>query len=171
MNPDHQNICIQCGLCCDGTLFNHARIQESEPLETGYSFETFVRRRPGFRLPCTYLKNRVCSIYDQRPYSICASFRCKLLRAVNSGNVKYADALKTINEVIALKTRIESQILEHHPENKGDSLPRKLKQFKLHFADAMNDVEIRKKFGYIFLSYFILNMKLSTSFKKTQATK
>jgi|GEM_PF-6212842 len=43
MSDSHQNICISCGFCCDGTLFNHAKIKENEPLETGYSFETFIK--------------------------------------------------------------------------------------------------------------------------------
>ncbi len=169
MNPDHQNICIQCGLCCDGTLFHHARIQANEPLETEYSFETIVRRKPAFRLPCNYLKDKVCSIYDRRPYSICANFQCKLLRAVRSGNTTPAGALKIINEVIDMKTNIESQILEHHPENTGDSLPRKLKEFQLHFAHTMSEVETRRKFGQLFLSYFMLKKKLSDSFMRNQA--
>ena len=169
MSDSNQNICIHCGLCCDGTLFNHARIKENEPLETGYAFQTFNEKQRSFKLPCSYLKDTICSIYDQRPYAICESFRCKLLRKVISENVSYIDAIKMINEVIALKMKIELQILEHHPKNNGDSLPRKMKEFETHFAETMNDVEFRKKFGHILLDFFILKKKLSDSFRKATA--
>jgi Fe-S-cluster containining protein len=169
MNGDHQNICIHCGLCCDGTLFNHARIKENEPLETGYSFQTFIKKQRSFKLPCSYLKDTTCSIYNQRPYAVCESFRCKLLRSVISENVSYTDAIKIINEVTALKTKIELQILEHHPENTGDSISNRMKEFEAHFAETMNDVEFRKEFGHLLLDFFILKKKLSDSFRKTTA--
>ena len=132
-------------------------------------FRGALKKQRAFKLPCIYLKDEVCSIYDHRPYAVCESFRCKLLRSVISENVSYTDAIKIINEVIALKAKIESQILEHHPENKGDSLPRKMKEFNLHFAETMNDVEFRKKLGHILLDFFILKKKLSDSFRKITA--
>jgi hypothetical protein len=120
-------------------------------------------------LPCSYLKDTTCSIYNQRPYAVCESFRCKLLRSVISENVSYTDAIKIINEVTALKTKIELQILEHHPENTGDSISNKMKEFEAHFAETMNDVEFRKEFGHLLLDFFILKKKLSDSFRKTTA--
>jgi len=169
MNNNNQNICIHCGLCCDGTLFNHARIKETEPLETGYSFQTFTQKHRAFKLPCSYLKDKVCSIYDHRPYAVCESFRCKLLRSVISETVSYTDAIKIINEVTVLKAKIEKQILEYHPENTGDSLPHKMKEFEAHFVETMNDVQFRKKYGKMLLDFFILKKKLSDSFRKSNA--
>ena len=166
MSNINQNICILCGFCCDGTLFNHARIKENELVKTGYAFEILIKENPAFRLPCPYLKNRVCSIYNQRPYAVCESFRCKLLRSVISENISYSEAIKIINDVVALKTKIEAQILENQLENAGDSLPLKMKEFEAHFAETMSDVEFRKNFGHILLDFFILKKKLSASFRK-----
>ncbi len=164
MKDNSENICIKCGFCCDGTMFNYAIITENEPLETGYSFETSLNKQRSFRLPCKYLQDKVCSIYNQRPYTVCESFRCKLLRSVISDNVSYTDAIKTINEVLALKMKIELQLLEHHPENEGDSLPGIMKEFKAHFGSTVSDIEFRKKYGRILLDFFLLNKILNKSF-------
>ena len=166
MNDNYQNICIHCGFCCDGTLFNHANIKESESIAPGYDFEIIPEEKRGFKQPCPYYNNNLCTIYDHRPYSVCESFRCKLLRSVISENVSYTDAVKIINELIGLKTKIELQILESHPENTGDSLPRKMKEFEAHFTETMGDVEFRTKFGHLLLDFFILRKKLSGSFRK-----
>jgi len=76
-------------------------------------------------------------------------------------------AIKIINEVLALKTKIELQILEYHPENSGDSIPCKMKEFEAHFTEGMGDAEFRKQFGHLLLDFFILRKKLSGSFRKT----
>ena len=134
MNDINQNICIHCGFCCDGTLFNHAKIKANEPIAAGFVFEIIPGQKRAFKQPCPYYRNNICFIYKTRPYVVCESFRCKLLRSVISETVSYTDAIKIIDEVIALKTKIEQQILENHPENTGDSLPQKMKEFEAHFA-------------------------------------
>lgn len=169
MGDINQNICIHCGFCCDGTLFNHANIKANEPIAPSFVFEITPGEKRAFKQPCPYYRNAICFIYETRPYSVCESFRCKLLRKVISENVSYTDAIKIINGVIALKTKIELQILEHHPENMGDSIHNKMKEFEAYFAETMNDVEFRKKFGHLLLDFFILKKKLSDSFRKTTA--
>ncbi|NQV02398.1 MAG: YkgJ family cysteine cluster protein [Bacteroidia bacterium] len=171
MNGTHQNICIRCGLCCDGTLFNHAKIKDAEPIATGFSFEIIQNETRGFNLPCGYLKEKICSIYETRPYAVCEAFKCKLLRSVNADKISFTDALKVVDETLALKAKIESQLSEHHPKNGGDSLPRKMKEFNAHFPETMSEVEFRKKYGKMLLDFFILNKKLSGSFRKSRGKK
>jgi Fe-S-cluster containining protein len=155
-------------MCCDGTLFNHANIKENEPSVTGYSFEIIENVKRTFKLPCAYLKETVCSIYKERPYDICESFQCKLLISLRTEKKSFVDAMKIINETITLKTKIESQLLEYHPENTGDRLPSKMKEFNAHFAGTMSDVEFRRKYGKILLDFFMLNKILNDSFRKNQ---
>ena len=35
----NQNICIRCGLCCDGTLFKKAYIEEEEIITSSFLFD------------------------------------------------------------------------------------------------------------------------------------
>jgi len=167
MNGTHQHICIHCGLCCDGTLFHHAKIKDNEPIAPGYVFEIIFGEKRAFKQPCPYFYDHVCGIYDHRPYSCCVSFRCKLLQSVISEKVSYTEAIKTIDEVITHRTKVELNIMKHHPENTGVSITQKMKAFEKHFTGMMDEVEFRKKFGRLLLDIFILKKKLSDSFRKS----
>ncbi len=157
---------MNCGLCCDGTLFNHAKIKENEPLATGYAFDIILNEKRAFKLPCPYVKDKLCSIYHERPYLVCESFKCKLLKGLRNGEISFDDAMKVVNETVSLRTKIESQLLEHHPENTGDSLLRKMKEFNAQFAGTMSEVEFRRKYGKLLLAFFILTKILNESFRR-----
>jgi hypothetical protein len=73
--------------------------------------------------------------------------------------------MKIIDQVTELKSKIEQQLLEYHPENKGDSIIDKMKEFNACFKETMSGEEFRKKFGNMVLDYFILNKVLNNKFK------
>lgn len=171
MSNDNQNICIHCGLCCDETLFNHAKVKDNETMETIYSFDIILNENRAFKQPCPYYKNKVCVIYTERHYSCCISYQCKLLRALNTEKISFVDAMKIINDTIALKAKIELQLLEHQLENKEDPLHSKMNEFNTHFAGTMTEVEFRQKYGKMHLDFYRLNKKLSESFRKTPEKK
>ncbi|MEI6137638.1 MAG: YkgJ family cysteine cluster protein [Mariniphaga sp.] len=165
MSNVNQNICIYCGFCCDGTLFNHARIKENEQIATNFSFEIIEKEKRSFKQPCPYYINNICVIYAERPYAVCESFQCKLLKALGTGIISFDGAMKNIDDVTGLKTKIENQLFKYHPENKGDSLTAKMKEFNSHFKGTMSEAEFRKKYGKMVLDYFILNEILDNKFK------
>jgi hypothetical protein len=165
MNNNDQNICTHCGFCCDGTLFNYANIKENEQIATGFSFEIIKKEEWAFKQPCPYFIKNNCVIYTERPYSVCESFQCKLLKALRTGNILFDDAMKIIDQTTELKTKIENQLLVHHPENMGDSLPAKMTEFNACFKETMSGEEFRKKYGKMVLDYFMLNKVLNNKFK------
>ena len=164
-----QVLCTGCGLCCDGSLFNRARVHKNEPLFSEYLFTMEEGDNRGFNLPCSYLQNKCCSIYDERPYRICESFKCKLIKAFQAEMITFVEAARKISETLALKTKVELQILKAHPDNKGMTIHQKMDEFSTYFSDKMNEMEIRKEFGQILLDYRILKMKLEKTFKKDSA--
>jgi uncharacterized protein len=165
MINNSQNICIHCGFCCDGTLFNHAYIKEYEPIAKEYLFEIIEEEKRAFKQPCPYFTNSTCAIYAERPYAVCDSFECKLLKGFRTGNISFDSAMKIIVDVFTLKTKIEHQLLEYHPTNKGDSLSAKMKEFNFCFQGIMSEVEYRKKYGELLLNFFVLNTILRNKFK------
>jgi hypothetical protein len=164
MSYSDQNICVHCGMCCDGTLFNHAKIEKGERIETNYSFEIILDEKRSFKQPCPYLSNKTCVIYDERPYSICETFSCKLLSQVRGEKIVFSDAIKIIGDTMALRRKVVLQLQAHYPENTGNSLSCQMKEFKAHFSDKMSDVDFRKKFGQLLLDYFILKKKIAETF-------
>ena len=109
MIKDNQNICIHCGFCGDGTLFNHANIKENEQIATGFLITIIKKEKRAFKQPCPHYNNNICGIYTARPYAVFKSFQGKLLKALRAGNISFNDAMDIILDATALKT-----IIEHH---------------------------------------------------------
>jgi Fe-S-cluster containining protein len=92
------DLCLPCGLCCDGSLFSHAWL---EPAEEGQArslgLEVYpLDTRVTFRLPCPLFRPDRCSIYGQRRPGICASYQCRQLRNYLRGKVALEDAVRQI---------------------------------------------------------------------------
>lgn len=94
-------LCTNCGLCCDGTLFEDVELKnerEALGLELmGVQIDTDAA--PALPLPCTALDGRKCSIYKNRP-GTCRRFECKLLQQTKLGNISTAEAKTTIKQTL-----------------------------------------------------------------------
>lgn len=97
-----QEICVGCGLCCDGTLFNHAPLQPGErghlPTKIGEGYQKEGDRKI-FRLPCAYFSGK-CTIYDQPRAHVCVAFRCQVVRKVATHTISQAQVMHTIFDAL-----------------------------------------------------------------------
>lgn len=95
-----QQICINCGFCCDGTLFHNANL---EPGEKGnlpdYMEKSYFKNEKGefFKLPCEYFDGK-CTIYDQPKAIICGAFRCQLLKDFAAKKISQKAALEIVKK-------------------------------------------------------------------------
>ena len=103
-----KNICIDCGLCSDGTIFRYVPVREGDQLEplkaAGAVFAT-MNDTPSFLLPCPAFRDGCCSIYESRP-AICREYRCSLLRRYEAGEVSLEEARALIIRTMALRDRV-----------------------------------------------------------------
>lgn len=161
MDTLDKNICINCGLCCDGTLFKFAKIKEDEMIDpivaANISYSDDGKKR--LRQRCCFLKGKICSIYDKRPL-VCAGFKCKQLESFVSNNISYDEAMKTINETIVLKESIERNLLIEFPEITADSLYEKMEIFENYYLALEEPLGFRKKYSRLILD--ITNLRLIT---------
>ena len=103
-----QNICIDCGMCCDGTMFRYAGIQEGDQLEPlKAAGAVFVKREAdtAFLLPCPAFRGGCCSIHGTRP-AICGAYRCRLLRRYEAGEVSFEEAQALIIRTMDQRDRV-----------------------------------------------------------------
>jgi hypothetical protein len=105
--PDLSAICQRCGLCCDGTLFPAARLEEEEVEPMRKRGLAILREGGGvgFELPCPQLERASCScsIYVDRPRT-CRRFECSLLSRARTGALPVQAAVETVartREIIA----------------------------------------------------------------------
>ena len=62
-------LCLYCGLCCKGVIFNRAALKPNEiglARDYGLHYFTAGKGEYAFRLPCHLYQNNRCSIYLNR---------------------------------------------------------------------------------------------------------
>jgi len=111
--PDEQTICVNCGMCCDGTLFLHAHLNPGERGNLPEKIEGQSYSKDGkdfFRLPCRYFKGK-CSIYDQAKADVCSAYRCQLLKDFESGKISLDEALDVVSGAGNMRAEIMAQYM------------------------------------------------------------
>ena len=95
---DSSNICLSCGLCCDGTLIGFVELSREEMPTLKKIMDIEDDNGHGFFLqPCNSFCNG-CNVYSDRPKH-CASFKCELLKSVEQKNLEFDLAVETISIV------------------------------------------------------------------------
>lgn len=101
-------LCLSCGLCCDGTLFQIVRMQpEDSPAELA-AIGLRIRHRDSdvwMEQPCAALKRLCCTVYEQRPVR-CRKFQCQQLTRLAAGEIDEGDALVRIADTRRLADRV-----------------------------------------------------------------
>lgn len=103
------DLCIKCGICCSGELFDHANLRPGEAaiLEPeGFAVGTTSDEPHGtvreiFHLPCQHLAGSLCSRYELGRPAVCSSFFCKLAGALANGDVTEAEAHQHVTQTKA----------------------------------------------------------------------
>ncbi len=96
------DLCVSCGLCCDGSLF---RFLPVEPRDVGAhaALSLPVVRQSGrlaMPLPCAKLSGACCTVYAARPPG-CRAFVCHLGYRLERGEVSFEHALGVVKEAQA----------------------------------------------------------------------
>jgi len=105
VHETEQRICIECGFCCDGTLFRTATLMPGERSSLPQLIEANSFEEGGkeyFRLPCRYFDGK-CTIYQGEKAQICSAFRCRLLKSLSDGNISPEEALRIVAEAKLLR--------------------------------------------------------------------
>jgi hypothetical protein len=111
------NLCVECGLCCNGSLFADVELaNEKEALGLEAAGVQIDEEEDGAWLiaqPCTALRGKRCSIYTHRP-GCCRTFECLLLKRVQGGELSVDLARKQIGAALAVKKQIQ-KLLSQFP--------------------------------------------------------
>jgi Fe-S-cluster containining protein len=94
-------LCLACGLCCNGVIFADVKLQPGDDagllrsVGLPVSNSKSARRAPRLMQPCAALEGSVCRVYAERPKH-CRAFECVLLRSVRAGRTEPEAALHLI---------------------------------------------------------------------------
>lgn len=102
------DICVACGMCCDGTMFRHGNIKTEEDLININSkgIETiFEREKWVFKQPCKQFDG-CCKIYGQERPQVCNNYFCEPLKKFEANELSLGQAENQIKTVLKLKREI-----------------------------------------------------------------
>jgi len=121
---DGSALCRRCGLCCDGTLFGHVRLEpEAEARVRRRGLPIIMRDgKPALRQRCPAFGAEgqraegqrvegLCTIYTERPRR-CVGYRCKLLDRYEVGGVALPAASVVIARLRAMSTALRARLGE-----------------------------------------------------------
>ena len=103
-----EQLCPNCGLCCNGVLFADVELQKGDNagrlIDLGMALKKKGMKR-AFVQPCRCFEGKLCRIYADRPKR-CATFECGLLKRVQSGEMSAPAALKRISDTKKLVEKV-----------------------------------------------------------------
>ncbi len=114
-------LCPNCGLCCDSTLFADVELQKRDDAKRlaklGLTIEKKGRSKLAFAQPCACFDGKLCQIYHDRPQR-CRAFDCGLLKRVEDNKMTTTAALKKIADTKKRAEKVRSllQTLNQHDE-------------------------------------------------------
>jgi Fe-S-cluster containining protein len=101
MNESVDQLCPNCGLCCDSTLFADVELRAGDDVKRlkklGLTIEKKTPAKLAFAQPCACFDGKLCGIYQDRPKR-CRLFECGLLKKVEAEEMTAGAALKKISE-------------------------------------------------------------------------
>ena len=134
MEQVKKSLCIECGLCCSGQLFNAVPLygEETKLFDKKRQSNQFhlIPTRDITRTkhliayktiyPCEHLQEDTkCNIYHKRPKT-CSDFKCGILKAYEDDKLSYSSAINKIQEVKkiphTIKNRLEKRELMTYPQ-------------------------------------------------------
>ena len=149
-------LCVSCGLCCDGALHDAAALLPEEislALSLGMKVTQSVED-VRFSLPCHLLKDRCCTVYANRP-SPCRNYKCRLLQTLEADESSLQQCLDKVSSARSLLSDLQ------------DVLPQDMTLPEARASAASQPVEDVDKLGRakIKLHAFALNVYLEKYFR------
>jgi uncharacterized protein len=121
-------LCLECGLCCNGTLFTHVALTPEESARLGLEV---------IRQPCSFLgAGCKCTVYASRPKG-CARFVCMLGRALEDGEVKHDEAVALVRQAQVMRGSLDALL-----PGPGAAIP-KARRYEADGPDSEVAVKVR----------------------------
>lgn len=106
---DATNVCLACGLCCDGTVIGFVQVGREELPALRELLDVENADGEGFFLqPCKKFCDG-CTIYPDRPKQ-CAKYECGLLESLEQKEIDFDTAIETVHVVKQKKAAIEKKL-------------------------------------------------------------
>jgi Fe-S-cluster containining protein len=159
-------LCPNCGLCCDSTLFADVELRRSDDPERlqqlGFTLFKKSRLKTAFAQPCVCFDGKLCRIYAERPKR-CRLFECGLLKRLQAGEMTAETALKKIGEAKRQAEEVRELLRSLGQTDEGMSLANRYKEAMSAPMDMTKDEETERR-GELMMAVGDLMQRLEKDF-------
>lgn len=88
------DLCVACGLCCDGTLFPYAYVRDEEDRKIADDLgltTAEIKDKLFFNLPCPHFSG-CCTVYDKSRPHTCSAFFCPPIKKYQRNEQPFEEA-------------------------------------------------------------------------------
>lgn len=162
-------LCLNCGLCCNGALFRDVELQPGDDAafysSQGLAVEG-VKTKVRFPQPCAALcaDNR-CRIHADRP-THCRDFECGVLMAVLAGSMDIPAALRTIGQARRSADRVLRLLRELGDAHEHLPLGRRFQQLTRRLEKGLPDEDAAATYAELTLAVHDLDQLVHRAFLK-----
>lgn len=171
-----ENLCLACGLCCNGVIFADVKLQAGDDLERLRSLGLPLQGPGGaenrappaaiqfkFRQPCAAHDGCRCGIYSDRPL-YCRRFECLLLKSVIAGKTPQTDALRLISKARQAADTVRYLLSELGDSEETLALAARFRRTRRRLERGGLDEATAELYGKLTLAVHELNLLISQAF-------
>lgn len=169
-SSDSNQLCLECGLCCNGVIFAHGQLQPEDDAARLQSLGlALVKTRhtkletQKFHQPCAAFDGCRCNIYSERP-KYCREFECLLLKNMKAGRLETNAALRIIRDARQRAEKVKRLLRELGDADEHIALSVRFRRMKRRMESSELDEEGAERFGDLTLAVHDLNVLLSGAF-------
>jgi uncharacterized protein len=165
-----ENLCLECGLCCNGVIFADVELQSIEVQRLKFKVQSLATRgkngQPGvvkLPQPCAALEGCRCRIYAERP-TYCRQFECLLLKNLNSGRIERSAAAQIVRTAKEYADKVRTLLRELGDTDEGAALSLRFQRAAKRFERAPLTDAKAETYADLTLAVHELNMLVREAF-------
>ncbi len=150
LKKEMSDLCVSCGMCCDGTLFGRVRLypEDKDIISTDWSPQ-IDHQKQMMLLPCEYFDG-CCSIYQRSRPKECGRYFCYPLRQVRNGELLIDDAKELVGKILKIRQQfVETQ--QKFLEFSDKSIFEIRRYLENDDLDEETKFAYRKKYGELYM--------------------
>lgn len=172
-----EKLCLACGLCCDGTLFDNVRLGPDDDAKAlkalGLPVSVSRAKAPVtlFRQPCAALcADRTCRVYAGRPGQ-CRAFECGVFKDVQADRIEAAAALRLVRKARRSADAIRRLLRELGDTEEDRSLNERFRRTKRRMESGLVDPSEADTFAALSLAVHAFGLLAHEKFYTKVETK
>jgi len=164
---DSGDLCLECGLCCNGVIFADVELRSSEVQNLRSKMQNLAsggkNKKVKLPQPCAAFDGCRCRIYAERPM-YCHQFECLLLKNVQSGRIGRTEASRIVRTAKERAEKVRALLRELGDTDEGTALSLRFQRAAKRYEKAPLTELKAEVYADLTLAVHDLNMLVREAF-------